>query len=148
MILETKLHLYIHPAIQVLGIVFGYTALYWGGMRFITVHHKIKLEFPWRHHVIYGKIAIFLWVIGTAVGVYFTQAEWKNYQFTGDHYALGVIIFPFMLATFFSGYWMDIFKKRRKYLCLVHGTLGVLLCTLVFIQVITGIQVFMQFVWR
>lgn len=144
---ESNLHLYIHPAIQLLGIYFGFTALYWGGMRFVAVHHKILLGFPWKQHVLYGKIAIFLWLAGIGVGVYFAKAEWSYYRITGDHFVVGMATIPFLLSSFISGYWMDTYKKRRNYLSIAHGVSGFLLCALVFIQIITGFQVLEIFIW-
>ncbi|WP_290918389.1 DUF4079 domain-containing protein [Halodesulfovibrio sp.] len=144
---EAKLHLYIHPAIQVLGIVFGYITLFWGAKRFLAVHRKKKFLFPWKSHVLYGKISIYLWLFGLGVGVYFTHAEWNYFSVTGEHYTIGIAILPLLLITFLTGYWMDLFKKKRQYLCLVHGGLGAMLCILVFVQVVTGVQVFSLFVW-
>ena len=147
MIEETKLHLYIHPAIQLLGIVFGYIAMYWGAKRFLVVHRQMKFSFPWNHHVLYGKIAIFLWLVGISVGLYFTHKEWNNYRITGEHYIVGMFMLPLLLTTFITGYWMELFKKKRAVLCAAHGALGFLLCFFAFLQIITGVQVFALFVW-
>lgn len=147
MIEGEKLHLYIHPAIQLLGIVFGYVAMYWGAKRFLVVHKQMKFTFPWNHHVLYGKIAIFLWLIGLSVGVYFTYMEWNNHRITSGHYIGGMIFFPLLLATFLTGYWMELFKKRRDYLCIMHGALGFILCIFAFFQVLTGVQIFSLFIW-
>jgi hypothetical protein len=147
MIEGEKLHLYIHPAIQLLGIVFGYVAMYWGAKRFLVVHKKMKFTFPWSHHVLYGKIAILLWLIGLSVGVYFTYMEWNNHRITSGHYIVGMIFFPLLLATFLTGYWMELFKKRRDYLCIMHGALGFILCIFAFLQVLTGVQIFSLFIW-
>ena len=147
MIQEAKLHLYIHPVIQIAGIIFGYIALYWGAKRYLMVHQKMKLAFPWKQHVLYGKISITLWFIGLGVGLYFTHAEWNNYKITGEHYTIGMAIIPALLLTFFTGYWMELFKKRRSYLCLVHGISALALCVLVCVQIVTGVQVFSLFVW-
>lgn len=147
MIEEAKLHLYIHPAVQLVGIGFGYIALYWGYLRFRTVHQGAKLKFPWKQHVLYGKVAICLWLIGIGLGLYYTHREWNFYRITGEHYTVGMVAIPIILATFFTGYWMEVFKKRRKYLCMVHGVFGVGLCLLTLIQVVTGVQVFALFVW-
>ena len=145
---EAKLHLYIHPAIQIAGIVLGYLAFYWGVKRYLTVHAGRKFIFAWKQHVLTGKLALVLWLIGIGVGLHYTRAEWNFLKITGEHYTIGMATIPFILATFFTGYWMDLFKKRRKYLCLVHGVVGTILCLLVFVQIITGVQVFYIFVWH
>lgn len=147
MIQEAKLYLYVHPVIQFTGIAFGFFALLWGIKRFLIVHRKLKLVFPWKQHVLYGKIAIFLWLLGLGVGGYFTPAEWTNYRIMGIHHIGGMIVFPLMFGTFLTGYWMERFKKKRVYLCMVHGVVGFLLCTFVFFQIITGVQIFTLFVW-
>ncbi|MCT4533915.1 hypothetical protein [Halodesulfovibrio sp.] len=144
---EAKLHLYIHPAIQITGIVFGYIALYWGMKRFLKVHNDMSFLFPWKRHVLFGKIAVLLWTIGIGVGIYYTHAEWNNYRLTEEHYRVGMASIPLLLATFVSGYWMDVVKKKRQSFCVAHGVVGLFLCVLVFIQIITGIQVFFLFVW-
>lgn len=145
---EAKLHLYIHPVIQIAGIVLGYLAFYWGAKRFLMVHAGRRLQFPWKQHVRMGQLALILWLLGIGVGLHYTHAEWNFLKITGDHYTIGMATIPFILATFFTGYWMDLFKKRRRRLCLVHGVLGTILCLLVFVQIITGVQVFTIFVWN
>ncbi|WP_027362236.1 hypothetical protein [Halodesulfovibrio aestuarii] len=147
MIQEAKLYLYIHPVIQLLGTIFGYFALLWGLKRFLIAHGNMKLVFPWKQHVLYGKIATSLWLVGLAFGVYFTREEWQYCRITGAHYTLGVIAFLFVLGTFLTGYWMELFKKKRVYLSVTHGLLGVLLCILVFLQIVTGVQVLSLFLW-
>ncbi|OBQ46650.1 hypothetical protein [Halodesulfovibrio spirochaetisodalis] len=147
MIQEAKLHLYIHPLIQVVGMVFGYSALYWGIKRFLMAHNSMSHSFPWKKHVLYGKVAIVLWLVGIIVGVHFTVAEWSFYHLTGEHFYVGMAAIPFLFATLGTGYWLELYKKKRTYLCVFHGVLGLVLCALTVIQVITGVQVFMLFVW-
>ena len=147
MIIESRLHLYIHPILQLTGIFFGYVALFWGVQRFLASHMEKKIRFPWKQHVQWGKIASVLWLIGVVVGLYSTHAAWNNIRITGEHYTVGILLVPLILATLGTGYWMEKFKKKRQYLCLVHGILGGGVCLLAFLQMITGVQVFAIFVW-
>lgn len=140
--------LYIHPAMQLAGIIFGYMTLYWGVKRHLTVHHGMRLSFAWKRHVLCGKVALLLWLAGIVAGLYFTRARWGFLNITGWHYAVGMTAIPFILVTFCTGYWMDLFKKKRKYMGTVHGITGMLLGLLVFVQIITGVQVFLLLVWH
>jgi len=147
MIQQAKLHLYIHPTLQLIGIIFGYISLYWGYQRFLQAHKGKRRNFPWKDHVSYGKSAIAVWFMGIIVGLHYTKKEWSFYSITGDHFTVGMAALGIMLATLLTGYWMEWFKKKRKLLSITHGILGLLLCLLGFVQIITGVQVFTMFVW-
>ena len=121
--------LWMHPLMQVCAAVLGVWAM-WQGLKRVAMLLGKKTLFPWKQHVKLGTLALVLWILG-ALGFYVTLDLFGSTHITG----LGLI----------TGYIMNRYKKKRKILPLIHGTINVLLIILVAVECYTGVQVWKDF---
>ncbi|MFV0422791.1 DUF4079 domain-containing protein [Oleidesulfovibrio sp.] len=133
--------MWIHPILQLLATVAGCYVLYLGFHRFMMLHMNRKMPFDWKKHVYWGKIAIGIWMIGLALGLFFAWVGWGVILITDWHYLIAFMVIPTGICAFVTGYILDKYKKRRKLLPLLHGLNNLLLMVLVFFQLYTGILI-------
>ena len=123
--------LWMHPLMQVCAAVLGVWAM-WQGL------------FPWKQHVKLGTLALVLWILG-ALGFYVTLDLFGSTHITGLHAELAWPIIGLAILGLITGYIMNRYKKKRKILPLIHGTINVLLIILVAVECYTGVQVWKDF---
>jgi hypothetical protein len=132
--------LWIHPAIQLLGIFFALLALRLGWKRYCAVHLGRKCMFPWKEHVQWGQLAEGFWLGGLALGIWAARWTWRGYGVTGAHFWIGLIMGALILFSFISGTVMDKVKKKRTTLPRLHGIAGFTLMALALAELATGVQ--------
>ncbi len=143
--MDTRIIMWVHPLLQVVATVVGLVAMYWGIRRFQMTHLHHKIVFPWKRHVVWGTLALVLWLLGPVTGLYFAHIGWGSMFVTDIHYVLAFALVPLCLLGYGTGYVLDRHKKRRTVLNVVHGVNNLLLCIVVCVQVVTGVWVIRTF---
>ncbi len=133
--------LYVHPLIQDLGLVFFLVALYYGFQRFRQTFLRQKAVFPWNRHVAAGAAAYGLWIVGYFVGMWAAESKWGDEAATGLHEATGTALLVVILCAAALGWTMNLWKKPRKALPLIHMSLGATAFLLFLFQAATGIRI-------
>ena len=128
--------IWLHPLMQALAALIGLWAMWQGWKRFAMTHGR-KVIFPWKSHVRWGSAALILWTLG-ALGFYVTLTAFGSTHITGLHAILAWYVIALSLFGLGSGYVMNRWKKRRKWLPLVHGGVNVVLLAMVLIECYTG----------
>lgn len=141
--METFL-LWMHPIVQCAAVLLGVYAMWQGWKRVeMTVFGK-KIIFPWKSHVHVGTLAMVLWLLG-GLGFYTTHSIFGETHITGEHAKVAWIIFAFCAFGLINGYIMNKYKKKRKWLPLVHGIANAILLLLVFFECYTGFELWDSF---
>lgn len=135
--------LWMHPLMQVCAAVLGVWAM-WQGLKRVVMLLGKKTLFPWKQHVKLGTLALVLWILG-ALGFYVTLDLFGSTHITGLHAELAWPIIGLAILGLITGYIMNRYKKKRKILPLIHGTINVLLIILVAVECYTGVQVWKDF---
>jgi hypothetical protein len=136
--------LWIHPLLELMTILLGCYVLYLGWARLAsTVLGQDKL-FLWKRHVFLGKIAIYMWIFGAFVGAAAAWVNWRTFGVTGIHFSLGVAIVIIGVFGYWSGHFMDAYKKKRTVLPLIHGAGNFILCLLTFLLIGSGVSAFLK----
>ncbi len=136
----------IHPVVQFSATLLALYVLYLGFQRFRILHLKQKAHFPWKRHVLLGKIVIGTWLIGLINGITMVYIYWHTPFATGIHAKIALIILPVALFVMFSGLYLDRVRQKRRLLPVIHGITNLALLILALIQVFTGWQVFESYV--
>ena len=126
--MDTRFIMWIHPLVQLIATVAGFTAMYWGVKRFQMVHLKQKVIFPWKNHVLWGSIALALWAIGLGLGLLFAHLGWGAILITDVHYMVAFAVAPLCVTAYSTVCILDRYKKKRTVLNVVHGVNNLLLC--------------------
>jgi len=132
--------MWIHPLWQTATIFLGWYVFYTGWKRFETNSLGIQKPFQWKLHVSIGKASLYMWIYGAAVGAAAAWVKWRAFGITGIHFLLGAAIVILALFGYWSGLHMDVHKKRRKILPLIHGSNNFVLLLLSMISLVTGIE--------
>ena len=138
--------LLIHPAIQAAGILFVLAAFATGLQRVRSHHLKQKVRFPWKLHVLLGRIALASLLAGASVGFGMVRYSWGESFMTMGHGATGMVIVPFLLFGLASGYLLDRKKGQHPVLRILHGLSNTVLLLLLVNQARTGLEVYRLFV--
>lgn len=141
--METFL-LWLHPTVQVFALLIGLYAMWQGIQRVEMVYMKKKIIFPWKSHVHLGSLAMILWLFG-GLGFYTTHTIFGGTHITGSHAYVAWIIFAFCIFGLANGYIMNKYKKKRKWLPIVHGVANAILIILVLYECYTGILLWNAF---
>ena len=139
----SEILLWVHPLMQVCAAVLGVWAM-WQGLKRVAMLLGKKTLFPWKQHVKLGTLALVLWILG-ALGFYVTLDLFGSTHITGLHAELAWPIIGLAILGLITGYIMNRYKKKRKILPLIHGTINVLLIILVAVECYTGVQVWKDF---
>jgi len=132
---------WIHPVLQFVATLIGLYAMYLGWVRFQAAHMGRKMVFPWKPHVKWGTVALGIWAAGSLLGLAVARLAWSSVFITGAHAWVGLLMVPLCAVGYLTGQRMDVVKKRRKLLPLVHGANNLLLVVLALWQLWTGIVV-------
>ena len=133
--------LYFHPALQCTGLTVAVWALMLGISRFRAMHLKHKIRFNWKKHVLLGKVALAILLIGGMSGILVVRFYWGAFFVTGAHWKVGLVILCLIIFGLWSGLHMDKVKKRRTALPILHGLNNATILILSVFQIITGLQI-------
>jgi len=141
------LQLSIHPAIQLCTILLTLYVFFLGIQRFRSQHlHRKGAVFKWRRHVLFGKLALSILILGAFGGMTMVYTHWSRVLMVGIHARVALIIIALAVFGLASGWYMDRNKKKRKVLPIIHGLNNFVLLLLALSQIYTGIQVYRTFV--
>ena len=138
--------LWIHPLLQFTALLIAIYVLYLGYQRFAATRLGKKGPFAWKRHVRLGSLAIFIWLPGLGLGLLLAWLSWSNIAITGVHFVVAMIMIPFIIFGYTSGWVMDRHKAKRTVLPLLHGANNLLLVLLTLAQLGTGLLVIRDFV--
>ena len=134
---------WVHPLVQAGAALAGFWAM-WQGYKRIRMLLGKKSIFPWKQHVKLGTWSLILWTLG-ALAFYTTHVVFGYAHVTGLHASLAWPIIALSLFGLASGYIMNRFKKKRKWLPIFHGISNTALLCLVVLECWTGIKLCMHF---
>lgn len=130
----------LHPILQIFTVATVFSLFALGVKRFQQLHLERKIVFPWKRHVLLGKIAMVLVVLGYGSGITAVYNTFRVIGFTGLHHEVGEFIVPLLLVGFGTGLYMDSRKKKRKILPMLHGLTNLLVLLLFVFQAGTGMR--------
>ena len=128
--------MYSHPVVQLFALFLGIWAMYQGCKR-VAMQRGVKVMFPWKQHVKLGSAALLLWVIG-GLGFYVTHSLFGMTHITDEHATIAWYVLGLSVLGFSSGYVMNKYKKKRKWMPIIHGAVNVLLLALVIYEAYSG----------
>lgn len=136
----------IHPVIQLLAAALSVYVLALGLQRFAFLHFQKRAVFNWERHVVLGKIALAVFLLGMAGGLTLVRLYWHGFLITGVHGRIALVMMPLVVFGLASGLYMNVKRKRRRVLPLVHGLNNAVVLVLAFSQIYTGWGVYKAFV--
>ena len=137
---------WIHPVVQLLATFVGVYAAYLGLERFLSQHMGKATGFLWKRHVLFGRTALVVWMLGMAGGLLVARLKWQVNFVTGSHWQMAFVMLPLMVFGAATGAYMDKNKAKRTVLPLLHGGCNLLVLALAINQVRTGWQVIKDFI--
>jgi hypothetical protein len=102
--------------------------------------------FRWKQHVVFGEIALGMWLAGLIGGAVTVYVSWRGFFITGTHGEVALVMAPFIIFSLVSGLYMHYKKRARKILPLVHGLSSLVVLILACVQVATGWSVYKAYV--
>ena len=138
--------IWIHPVVQFVATLIGVYAAYLGLERFLSQHMGNATQFLWKRHVLAGRSALVLLMLGMGVGLLVARVKWQVNFVTGAHWQMAFVMLPLMIFGAASGWYMDTYKAKRSTLPLLHGGCNLLVIALAFNQMRTGWQVIKDFI--
>ena len=138
---------YPHPVFMFLVLVVACVALRQGAIRFASVRLKRKAMFPWRTHVLLGKIALAGMLLGLATGLSTTWLVWTAPFTTGAHGKVALVIGALAVSGLVTGFRLDREKKPGTRLGLLHAVGNTLAVLLAFFQLYTGFDLLRAVAW-
>jgi fructose-specific phosphotransferase system IIC component len=128
---------FIHPAIQAIGIAIGLYAGYLGWHRFRG------REFQWKRHIGLGYAFFVIIIAGTLIGFAMTYFMEGGILRTGLHALLPFIIVPLLSAGLTLGFTLSK-GKRAKSLAVLHMSINYCTLLLIFLQGYWGVRVLVE----
>ena len=138
--------LYLHPLFQLSAIILGWYTLYLGVQRFRILHLHQKVRFQWSRHVTLGLISLVTLLAGMGVGMLMVYTHWQGFLMTGTHGKVAMVMAPMILFGLITGLVMNVKKKPRQVLPLIHGINNLILLLLALSQAVTGWGILKTFV--
>lgn len=138
--------LLLHPVIQTIAILLAFYTFLTGLKRFRAFHLKQKVIFPWKRHVLVGRVTLSLLLIGLILGFTMVRLHWGHNLMTFGHGKMALVIVPFILFGFLSGHFLSSKKPNLPALRILHGLNNLILLVLLFNQARLGIEVYKLFV--
>lgn len=133
--------LWFHPVLQALATLLALWVMEMGVRRTLFSHFgKRKVVFPWKRHVLYGKIVLITWLAGLAIGLLFMRQAYGVWGVSGPHVTVAVVMAALIAFGYVSGHILDKVKKRRKVLNILHGLNNTALLALALYQAWSGWQ--------
>jgi hypothetical protein len=138
--------LLIHPFIQATAILLAIYTFLTGLQRFRAFHLKQKVVFPWKRHVLIGRVTFALLLIGLVLGFAMVRFHWGHNLMTFGHGIMALVMVPFILFGILSGHVLARKGSHPPTLRILHGLNNTLLLVLLFNQAWLGIEVYRLFV--
>ena len=138
--------LFLHPINQLLSILLALYVFFLGLQRVRSLYLNHNIRFNWKRHVTLGVIALVAMFVGLLGGMAAVYFYWRGFQITGAHAKIAFFILPFLFFGFFSGFYMNRIKKKRKLLPFIHGIGNLVLLILACFQIVTGWGVYVNFI--
>jgi len=138
--------MWIHPLLQLSGLLLSLYALYLGYRRFAYTKLGGKGVFPWKRHVVLGSAVMAVWLPGLFLGLLLAWWQWHIVFITGAHYKTALAMIPFIVFGYVSGYIMDKRKAKRTALPLLHGANNLILVLMALGQLGTGLLIIRDFI--
>lgn len=138
--------LLVHPVLQAVGILVAIYAMATGVQRFRSVHLKQKAPFPWKRHVLAGRIAFAVLLTGLVVGLAMVRVHWGQNLMTLGHGKMALAALPFMIFGFLSGQRLNRKGGGNDILRVVHGLNNIVVLLLMINQARLGLKVYNLFV--
>jgi hypothetical protein len=135
-----------HPIIQLLAISLFLYVFFLGIQRFRSLYLHKKTAFKWKRHVVLGEIALGTLFLGLLGGMTMVYLYWRGFFITGGHGKVALVMAPLILFGFASGVYMNIKKKQRRILPLLHGINNLVVLILALTQAYSGWWVYRTFV--
>jgi hypothetical protein len=135
-----------HPIVQLFAILLNLYVFYLGVHRFRSLHLKKRTAFQWKRHVVLGEVALTTLLVGMAGGVTLVYVYWHGVLITGTHGKVALAMVPFVAFGLASGLYMNVKKKQRRVLPLLHGVNNLIVLFLSLMQVYSGFWVYKTFV--
>lgn len=137
----------LHPVLQLCAIVLAWYVFWLGFKRFRVLHlGQTQVSFNWKRHVLLGKIALCLLLLGALGGMGMVYLHWRRVFIAGIHAEIAMVIVPLGLFGLASGIFMDLKKKNRTLLPAIHGINNAVLLLLTIAQIISGIGIYRSYV--
>lgn len=133
--------LWIHPAIQTICMILATWVLFMGMQRFRAQHLGVKVMFPWKQHVFWGKVVHFLWLLGLFLGLFMAWHYWGSINLTDGHFLVGIAMAPTIIISLITGLMLQKPKGKRTRLALFHGSVNLLLFAMALYQGLSSIEV-------
>lgn len=138
---------YPHPVFMFLILAVACVALRQGSIRFAAVRLGRKALFPWRTHVLLGKIALAGMLLGLVTGLSTTWLVWTAPFTTGAHGKVAVVIGALAVSGLATGMKLDKLKKPGTRLGLIHAVGNTLAVLLAFFQLYSGFDLLRAVAW-
>ena len=135
----------IHPIIQLSALVTASYVLCLGVQRFRFLHLHRKTTFKWKRHVVLGEIALGIFLLGMVGGMATVYLYWHGFLITGSHGKIALVMAPLVVFGLVSGLYMNVKKKKRRVLPILHGLNNLIVLFFGLIQVYTGWWVYKTF---
>lgn len=135
--------MYSHPIIQLFALSLGFLAMHQGYKRFAMKHGK-KIIFPWKEHVKLGSYALILWIVA-GLGFYVTHTIFGMTHITDMHAEVAWYVISLSVVALLTGFTMNKYKKKRKWMPAIHGITNIVLLILVVYEAYSGMHLFSTF---
>ena len=137
----------IHPAAQLVAILFAYYAAYLGLQRTKSLHFSKTTNFRRERHVIFGTFALVSMLGGIAAGFIMVSRYMANPDM-GLHVAGALVLLPLVLFGIFSGFFLYLNPGKGKILPALHGINNMVILILALFQIVTGVMAYLRYVLR
>lgn len=136
----------VHPMVQLSAVLMTLYVFHLGVQRFRFLHLHKRTAFKWKRHVVLGEIALMTFLLGMVGGVTMVYLHWHGFLITGSHANVALVMAPMVVFGITSGLYMNVKKKPRKILPLLHGLNNLVVLILAVAQVYSGWAVYRTFV--
>jgi predicted MFS family arabinose efflux permease len=137
----------IHPLAQLGAILLAFYAAYLGFQRTRSLHFGKSVKFLRKRHVIAGSIALVSMLGGIAAGFIMVNRYLLNPNLV-LHEVVAMIMLPFGLFGIFSGFFLYLNPKQRKFLPAIHAINNLIILVLALAQIATGSMAYLRYVLR
>ena len=135
----------IHPVAQFGAILLAFYAAYLGFQRTRSLHYNKPTQFLRKRHAIVGFIGLISMLGGIAAGLFMVNRYLASPDM-GLHVAVAMILLPLGLFGIFSGLFLYLNPKQRRFLPAIHGINNLVILFLALAQIITGIMAYLRYV--
>ncbi|SKA83518.1 hypothetical protein SAMN02745704_01658 [Paucidesulfovibrio gracilis DSM 16080] len=130
--------LWFHPIFSALVLLLALYVLALGWVRFRVNHLGGRGVFPWKRHVLLGKVVYAAWTLSFLGGAAMVRIHWPAFFLKGAHTMGGFVMLALMGIGLVTGLIMDRQKAKRRALPLLHALVNVLLLATAGYQAWTG----------